>query len=720
MELVERLPLERIHYLDSLTYQQVAPLYPRCKNEKERQIKFRIMKEFCRTNIRTRGETKRIYSYTLTTPLEVGGRLYCGNSIQGLPCALRGFLMGGISTDIDMANCHPRILSYLCDQFEIACPQLKYYLENRATVLAEHGEGAKQEFLKCVNDSKRRKAYKTHFYQAFDRECKAVQKQLCATTEFKHIVETVPEEKAAFNWYGSAINRILCVRENEILQEAISYCNSKQATIMALMFDGLMIEGDYYDNRQFLDGLEQHVENSFPGLGMKWTYKAHTTGHLEMPSDFVIPERASAEPDKTKTFTAVCSEFEKTHCKIVNRSVFVKQCADDIVVFSKPQLITSYEHMVYEEVDHNGILREKCFITKWLQHPAQRRYDDIGCYPNASRCPDNVLNSWVPFAMESVTEWTDCPDGLAAVRAHISILCGRDEEVTMYFEKWIGQMLKYPEQKSTCITFISKEGAGKGRLMELLARMLGRNRVMESTDPARDVWGAFNGQMANSFLVNLNEIGKKDMVDSIGKVKGLITDSKLYINSKGVNAYPMDSYHRFLITTNNSEPINTAADDRRNVIIRSSDEKIGDRHYFNCLSRHVEDLNTIKTCYEYFKSLPDLDKFRDLPLPRTEYQRDLQELSVSPIEQWVQSIAEGGAFIASATPSKVIQSSSGDMLQRFTRFCSDNNIQYTVNTRQLGKRLKNLNIPGVSFTKVGGGRGIAFDVPTLLAHYKDS
>ncbi len=66
---------------------------------------------------------------------------------------------------------------------------------------------------------------------------------------------------------------------------------------------------------------------------------------------------------------------------------------------------------------------------------------------------------------------------------------------------------------------------------------------------------------------------KKETVECEGKIKGLITDPKLTINNKGVNQYDIMSFHRFLITTNNSEPINTSHDDRRNLIIRSSDEK---------------------------------------------------------------------------------------------------------------------------------------------------
>jgi hypothetical protein len=38
--------------------------------------------------------------------------------------------------------------------------------------------------------------------------------------------------------------------------------------------------------------------------------------------------------------------------------------------------------------------------------------------------------------------------------------------------------------------------------------MLGKNKVFETTDPSREVWGQFNGLMSDCFLVNLNELSK--------------------------------------------------------------------------------------------------------------------------------------------------------------------------------------------------------------------
>ena len=151
MELIEKLPLLKIQFLDSLSFNEFKPFCKSSiKNEEDRRKQYNIMKEYCRTNIKTRGETKRIYSYTLKTPLDVGGRLYSGSSIQGLSSKIRGFLFGDITTDIDMKNAHPTILQYLCNLNDIKCPNLTYYIEHRDELLIEYGADFKTELQSDV------------------------------------------------------------------------------------------------------------------------------------------------------------------------------------------------------------------------------------------------------------------------------------------------------------------------------------------------------------------------------------------------------------------------------------------------------------------------------------------------------------------------------------------------------------------------------------------
>jgi sporulation protein YlmC with PRC-barrel domain len=289
-----------------------------------------------------------------------------------------------------------------------------------------------------------------------------------------------------------------------------------------------------------------------------------------------------------KSFEGVKARFEKNHLKIINKSFFIKECEQGIVIMKRHAIKDSYEHMTYIEnitkTDKLGneytTKQENCFITKWLKSTTIRVKDDIGIYPPDQVCPKNIYNMWRPFAMERITKFKYNADAVKKIRNHIKILCGNDDNVASYFEKWIGQMIKHPSVKSICPILISKQGAGKGTLVYLMSKMLGEQRILETTNPGRDVWGDFNALMTDAYVVYINEISKKDTIDADGKIKGLITDTTLNINKKGIDPYKIAAYHRFIFTTNTEDPMKTTHDDRRNMIIRSSDELCGNKKQF--------------------------------------------------------------------------------------------------------------------------------------------
>ena len=706
MELIEKISLSKIHFLDSLSFNEFKPFCKSSiKNEEERRKQYNIMKDYCRTNIKTRGETKRIYSYTLN---EVGGRLYSGSSIQGLSSKIRGFLFGDTSTDIDMKNAHPTILKYLCNKHNILCPNLSYYIEHRDELLIQYGSEFKTEFLKCVNDDKPNRKMKDTFCKDFDKECKRIQKSICSIDDYKHIVSSVPDTRM-YNWYGSAINRILCVFENKILQEIISVINQNHIEIAALMFDGLMVYGDYYDDNTLLVDIETHINQIFDGLNMKLSYKSHDTT-ISIPDDFTTEEKTLENP---LSFEKVAEDFEKIHCKIINRSIFIKQLNGDNIVMSRQNLKNAYEHLIYKKPNKDGMLIDTNFINDWLtNNPKIRQYDDIGVYPNATLCPKNHFNMWRPFEMEYVTDYTPRGDELNFILNHIKILCGNEEVVYDYFIKWIAQLIQYPETKTNCPTFISKEGSGKGTLMRLFEKMLGSTKVFETTTPSRDIWGDFNGRMANTFLINLNELSKKETQDSEDKIKGLITDPKLTINNKGMNQYEIQSYHRFIITTNNEEPVNTNKDDRRKFIIRCSDELIGNKDYFNKIYEYLDDINVIKTCYEYFKSIPDMDKFNKIPVPITEHHKNLIEFATSPIELWLRDFT-----FQNINNDTVMELKSEIVIEKFMEWCSNNHHNYNCSSLQLMCRINRLKINGIYKHYTKNCNKTVFDFQLMKKHF---
>ena len=133
MKLIERPNLTAVKYLNTIKFDTFKS---NCFHEAEingekkpstKDIKtwFSILKQFCKTNLKTKGVTKRTYSYSQTTLAGLGGRLFPGGSIQGIWSVYRGLLMRLIGTDIHMKNCILVLLRYICKRHVIQCPDLE-------------------------------------------------------------------------------------------------------------------------------------------------------------------------------------------------------------------------------------------------------------------------------------------------------------------------------------------------------------------------------------------------------------------------------------------------------------------------------------------------------------------------------------------------------------------------------------------------------------------
>lgn len=644
------------------------------------------------------------------------GRIYPQKSLS--LCSLRRQIRHTLSfhqyIDIDVMNCHPELLLQICEHNNIKTKYLKQYVKNRNEILTEvqieykcDRDKAKLLFIilayygsfdTWISDNNIEKKEPSDFIQDYINELQWIGLKIVkANPELLKAVKDAEKK----NEKASVVSIFLQEKERQVLEVVYEYLKSKGIIVnkeCVLCFDGIMILKSKY-NSDLLEELSQDVLTRL-GFKLKFTEKEMNEHYLnQLPIDSLDP------------FEIQVKEFELTHCKIINKSIYIKQTEAGIITFSKGKLKDSYEHLTCGE-DKNG--KPKLFIDKWTTGNKNiRSYDDMNTYPHPLKCPDNMFNLWTPFQCEQYNDsYEPNKEGLDIILNHIKILCGNEEIVSDYFIKWIGQMIQYPATKTICPTLISKEGAGKGTLIKLMIKLLGKKKVLETTTPSRDVWGEFNAQMINSFFVNLNEISKKDTVDSQGQIKGLITDTSLTINPKGKERFEMNSYHRFIITTNKDDPIATSQNDRRNLIIRSSDELIGNKEYFDHMNDVLlEDINVIRTCYDYFKNIPDLDKFHKIPLPKTSYQENLRQLDLSPPEQFLIDYCSNNEGF--------IEVENTDFFNQFLKFIELNKIEYNTNRLKFGVKIANLRIDGIEkgrHTKNGDYRNI--DIDKVKKHFR--
>ena len=417
------------------------------------------------------------------------------------------------------------------------------------------------------------------------------------------------------------------------------------------------------------------------------------------------------------------TEWEKTHCKILNPPSYLEHKIDEhshdeiFIIRNTTALEQSFNHLTIDEKSINKkgdeVSKKKSFIKTWINlNDKIRLFDKIGVYPHPLICPPNQYNCWSQFRGDLLPEVSlEYNKELDTFKKLLRVLCNHEEVAYVYLEKWIAQAIQYPANKTTVPTIISKQGAGKGTLIKLITAMLGDKKVLSTTN-ADTVFGRFNNQMLNAYLVNLDELSPKDVKDCEGKIKGLITEPTISIDIKGVSSVTIKSHHRFINTTNNEFGVfKTEFGDRRNFIVRASDELIGNKEFFkNFNTNIIENNDVVKYIYNYLKSIPNLDVFHLANnIPKTSYSEELKEAARTDYDLWLED------FTKRFSDSGTNQFSSKFLYDDFIAFVKKDNF----NNKSFGIRIINIVPNAITKGKHDrNGQIKLFDWKVLKEHYK--
>ena len=188
--LSERVNLEAVKYLMSMPKAWWKSVLSTDKDRKF-DVEYNKVREFLKGQLDGTGIT-RTYKFADGKDF---GRQFDHSGLQGMQKSVRGVLCDGIISDLDIVNCHPMILAWMCKEHQIPCGNLDYYIKNRDKILndlAQNGfdkDEAKRLFLKSTNSSFRRQSVGYDFYDAYDAEMKKIQKQLMDIPKYAFINE---------------------------------------------------------------------------------------------------------------------------------------------------------------------------------------------------------------------------------------------------------------------------------------------------------------------------------------------------------------------------------------------------------------------------------------------------------------------------------------------------------------------------------------------------
>lgn len=187
------------------------------------------------------------------------------------------------TADLDMSKCQHRVLLWICKEFGIPTPHLKWYVDNRdgdsgmiQRLREETGcskDKAKKQFTSPYNSCHPIRVRNSKFHTALDKEAKEIQKALMVRPELQWIKMYCNEGKGGLA--GSFISHLYHFVECKLVM-AVSTAISDEfnVAIAALVFDGFnLADKSLHNNQAVLARAHAICEEVCPGIDMHWAWK---------------------------------------------------------------------------------------------------------------------------------------------------------------------------------------------------------------------------------------------------------------------------------------------------------------------------------------------------------------------------------------------------------------------------------------------------------------
>jgi hypothetical protein len=279
-----------------------------------------------------------------------------------------------------------------------------------------------------------------------------------------------------------------------------------------------------------------------------------------------------------------------------------------------------------------------------LKDPGRRTFDGIDLEPEGKLIlPGNRLNIYRGWGVTPKKgSWDRLED-------HIyDVLAGGNTDHDDYICWWCAWAVQHPgERAEAALVLKGNKGAGKGVLGNAMCKIFGPHAVHIASED--QLIGRFKGHLENGLFVFSDEAmwggGKK----GIGELQALITESRLYIERKGLDQFEMTNRLKILAASDKEWPVAAGAHERRYVMPVVSDRYCrgvcpdGKREaYFSALHKELYEDGGLEAFMWDLQNGYDLKGWHPRQIVETEELRRQQKLGMKPIAQWWENLLHEG------------------------------------------------------------------------------
>ncbi len=661
------------------------------------------MKKIKRRANKESGRYEPIYEQKGAT---LNGRVYCKTGLCALSSRWRNALAYNTYEDCDMINASYTIALQLARKYDLPTTKLEDYVKNRPKVMLNYIVAmkkkdkvvdkalAKEHFIKKLFSTKPNVIVKG----SLDHEIKMLQERVML--EEPKVVKAVEHEMKKksenYNKRGKVLSHIIFNEENRILNLAIKYMKKDGYKIGGSMMDGFFIQKKKEGCELLLNNLNKYLKE-VEELDIVFTLKPMIKFPLKLDSQYLNLSREETMREEKNRYEELKEIFENTEdvakIKLQNGFLILRESGNTFIS-------TSALKEIYIDWSQAGSFRTsqitatkapKLFIENWILDPNKRIYENQRFVPslNPDDCPKKYFNTFKGYAVEiasnSNPEFSeeDTNDYLA-LKSYLKNLFadkkGKEQSRInyKYFMKWIAYKFQYPTDKNEIMIVLKgKKGIGKSDLVLMMGRMFGEEYVFETRDPAREVWGGFNGALEDKVLVNIDEPEGIDNEKNIEKMKGAITSKTMNIRKLYKNIEVQKNYISFIMTLNEENTgIRITDDNRRFALFESATKRYTEDQYMK-FYRAQRNMNALVLLYRDLMNIDLSDfNFDRTTIPKTDFLERSMRNSVKNYHSFLEQLLLDNHTRSYSNIQKRLTNENyivlcGDLYKGYTRYCDN-------------------------------------------------
>lgn len=549
------------------------------------------------------------YTFNDKYSLSDCGRMFGINTtIQSLSNELRAYIFGDTVYDIDIKNASFNCVKYIInsyfpnkkDNFKVLfdyCLNRNPYFKN---------DFNKQTFISILFSPNPKSYLKNYLDENVKNLINEINEFHILINDNLHLFNHINFKDSHL---GSKISYIIFNIENQILQDILK--EYKNITISPI-FDGLLINAQY------------NLENSLKDINnITKKYDIQLINKV-----FPIIDFEDNPPQYNNQYLTMKEEFEKNHFLIEDPLQYIRTYKN-----KEGLQISYYNKRDFADLVSTYQIEDKPFLNRWLADEERKSFKKLEWYPNLETCDPENFNTFTGFKgkiiknvnMEKVSKFIN----------HIKLLTNYEKEATEYLIKYCADMFQNP-QNLPCVAILIKsyQGVGKDLFTDILGACLG-NDLIHKDSKFENIVGTFNKNLMNKLIIQLNEVSGKDGHLSKDLLKDLITETHLNIRKMRTDTDKMRNFMRLFLFTNNLNPIDIPADNRRYVVFQSGKKQ--DEKYYNELFKLLKDEEFINSVFTYLMEY-NLEDFEPRQMYKTEAYNNLVKHNSNPFYEFLYDI----------------------------------------------------------------------------------